>query len=48
MSETSTPETPAPDAAVPQRRVSGVAIRLDGVTKRYPGQDRPAVDDGAW
>jgi osmoprotectant transport system ATP-binding protein len=22
-----------------------VAIRLDGVTKRYPGQDRPAVDD---
>ncbi|MGY1843306.1 ABC transporter ATP-binding protein [Modestobacter sp. SYSU DS0875] len=27
-----------------ERRVSGVAIRLDGVTKRYPGQDKPAVD----
>ncbi|MGY2080595.1 ABC transporter ATP-binding protein [Modestobacter sp. SYSU DS0657] len=27
-----------------ERRVSGVAIRLDGVTKRYPGQEKPAVD----
>ncbi|MCF6507685.1 ATP-binding cassette domain-containing protein [Blastococcus sp. MG754426] len=27
------------------RRISGVPIRLEGVTKRYPGQDRPAVDD---
>ncbi|CCG01212.1 ABC transporter ATP-binding protein [Blastococcus saxobsidens] len=27
------------------RHISGVSIRLDGVTKRYPGQDRPAVDD---
>jgi len=27
-----------------ERRISGVSIRLDGVTKRYPGQDRPAVD----
>jgi osmoprotectant transport system ATP-binding protein len=35
---------PAPPET-PERRVSGVAIRLDGVTKRYPGQDRPAVDD---
>ena len=26
------------------RRTSGLPIRLDGVTKRYPGQDRPAVD----
>ena len=34
---------PAPATAA--RRVSGVPIRLEGVTKRYPGQDRPAVDD---
>jgi osmoprotectant transport system ATP-binding protein len=27
------------------RNISGVPIRLEGVTKRYPGQDRPAVDD---
>ncbi|SCX58435.1 osmoprotectant transport system ATP-binding protein [Klenkia marina] len=27
-----------------QRTVSGVAIRLEGVTKRYPGQQKPAVD----
>jgi osmoprotectant transport system ATP-binding protein len=27
-----------------ERRISGVPIRLEGVTKRYPGQDRPAVD----
>ncbi|MCZ2858593.1 ABC transporter ATP-binding protein [Blastococcus sp. VKM Ac-2987] len=27
------------------RHISGVAIRLEGVTKRYPGQDQPAVDD---
>jgi osmoprotectant transport system ATP-binding protein len=26
------------------RRTSGLPIRLEGVTKRYPGQDRPAVD----
>jgi osmoprotectant transport system ATP-binding protein len=26
------------------RRASGLPIRLEGVTKRYPGQDRPAVD----
>lgn len=26
------------------RTVSGVAIRLEGVTKRYPGQQKPAVD----
>ncbi|MGY1839320.1 MULTISPECIES: ATP-binding cassette domain-containing protein [unclassified Modestobacter] len=36
---------PASGGPVPgERRVSGVAIRLDGVTKRYPGQDQPAVD----
>jgi osmoprotectant transport system ATP-binding protein len=28
----------------PGRRTSGLPIRLEGVTKRYPGQDRPAVD----
>ena len=26
------------------RRTTGVAIRLEGVTKRYPGQDSAAVD----
>ncbi|MCZ2827324.1 ATP-binding cassette domain-containing protein [Modestobacter sp. VKM Ac-2986] len=26
------------------RRASGLPIRLEGVTKRYPGQDKPAVD----
>jgi osmoprotectant transport system ATP-binding protein len=37
---------PVPSApATPARRVSGVPIRLEHVTKRYPGQDRPAVDD---
>ncbi|RFU21467.1 ATP-binding cassette domain-containing protein [Geodermatophilus marinus] len=36
------PAPPAP--APPGRRVSGVPIRLEEVTKRYPGQDRPAVD----
>ncbi|SNR47033.1 osmoprotectant transport system ATP-binding protein [Blastococcus mobilis] len=42
MSET-LPVPSAPPA--PARRVSGVPIRLEHVTKRYPGQDRPAVDD---
>ena len=42
MSET-LPVSSAP--AAPARRVSGVPIRLEHVTKRYPGQDRPAVDD---
>ncbi|WP_199522256.1 ABC transporter ATP-binding protein [Geodermatophilus marinus] len=41
MSDT-LPAPPAP--APPGRRVSGVPIRLEEVTKRYPGQDRPAVD----
>jgi osmoprotectant transport system ATP-binding protein len=36
---------PAATAGAPDRRVSGVPIHLEGVTKRYPGQDRPAVDD---
>ncbi|MEI4271739.1 ABC transporter ATP-binding protein [Klenkia sp. LSe6-5] len=39
MSE-STPTTTVAE----ERTVSGVSIRLEGVTKRYPGQDVPAVD----
>ncbi|MBF4624322.1 ABC transporter ATP-binding protein [Clavibacter sp. VKM Ac-2872] len=35
MSETSTPTAP---------EISGRSILLDGVTKRYPGQAKPAVD----
>ncbi|MGY1750012.1 ABC transporter ATP-binding protein [Modestobacter sp. SYSU DS0511] len=35
---------PGSAPATGERRVSGVAIRLDGVTKRYPGQEKPAVD----
>ena len=31
--------------AAPARQVSGVPIRLDAVTKRYPGQAAAAVDD---
>ena len=43
MSETTTTHRdPAGD--LPQRTVSGVSIRLEGVTKRYPGQRTPAVD----
>ena len=43
MSETTTTHRdPAGD--LPQRTVSGVSIRLEGVTKRYPGQQTPAVD----
>jgi osmoprotectant transport system ATP-binding protein len=37
------PSTPA--APAPARHISGVPIRLEGVTKHYSGQDRPAVDD---
>ena len=43
MSDTLSVPSSAP--AAPARRVSGVPIRLEHVTKRYPGQDRPAVDD---
>ncbi len=32
------------DTTTAGRRTSGLPIRLEGVTKRYPGQDRPAVD----
>jgi osmoprotectant transport system ATP-binding protein len=39
---TTTHRDPAGD--LPQRTVSGVSIRLEGVTKRYPGQRTPAVD----
>jgi osmoprotectant transport system ATP-binding protein len=35
---------PVPSTA-PARHISGVPIRLEHVTKHYPGQDRPAVDD---
>jgi osmoprotectant transport system ATP-binding protein len=42
--EPTVPVRTAPPVA-PERQVSGVSIRLEGVTKRYPGQDRPAVDD---
>ncbi|SFF65198.1 ABC transporter ATP-binding protein [Blastococcus tunisiensis] len=50
MSETLPSEAqPAPPTAAEpgrdDRNISGVPIRLDGVTKRYPGQDVPAVDD---
>ncbi|MGY5883040.1 ABC transporter ATP-binding protein [Modestobacter lacusdianchii] len=48
MSDTLSTADAHSDDPAPQggegRRVSGVSIRLDGVTKRYPGQDRPAVD----
>jgi osmoprotectant transport system ATP-binding protein len=42
VSETTLEPAPAPGA--PDRGVSGVPIRLEDVTKHYPGQDRPAVD----
>ena len=45
MSETTLEPAGGVTAAPADRRVSGVPIRLEGVTKRYPGQDRPAVDD---
>ena len=35
---------PPSAAGSASREVSGLPIRLDGVTKRYPGQDQPAVD----
>ncbi|GAB4081247.1 ATP-binding cassette domain-containing protein [Modestobacter muralis] len=40
-------ETTAPTGATAVdtgRRASGLPIRLEGVTKRYPGQGKPAVD----
>jgi osmoprotectant transport system ATP-binding protein len=40
---TSVPSTAAPVNG--DRQISGVPIRLDGVTKRYPGGGHPAVDD---
>ena len=44
MSETLPARAPAPAPAAAPRPVSGVLIRLESVTKRYPGQDRSAVD----
>jgi osmoprotectant transport system ATP-binding protein len=35
--------TAPPPAGAADRQVSGVSIRLEGVTKRYPGQSTPAV-----
>jgi osmoprotectant transport system ATP-binding protein len=40
---TATTTAPAPDAS-DATAVSGVSIRLERVTKRYPGQPQPAVD----
>jgi osmoprotectant transport system ATP-binding protein len=39
------PVSSTPAAPAPARHISGVPIRLEHVTKHYPGQDRPAVDD---
>ena len=44
MSDTTVEPTGATAAGGNDRQVSGVAIRLEGVTKRYPGQAQPAVD----
>jgi len=44
VSETTADPTGATAAGDSSRRVSGVSIRLEGVTKRYPGQAAPAVD----
>jgi osmoprotectant transport system ATP-binding protein len=46
VSETTAERTDSTAAAggIVDRRVSGVSIRLEGVTKRYPGQSTPAVD----
>ena len=42
MSETAAPT--GATAVVKGREASGLPIRLEGVTKRYPGQGKPAVD----
>jgi osmoprotectant transport system ATP-binding protein len=46
VSETTAERTDSTAAAggTVDRRVSGVSIRLEGVTKRYPGQSTPAVN----
>jgi len=45
VSEHTTERTPPAAGHDPaERRVSGVSIRLEGVTKRYSGQAEPAVD----
>jgi len=44
VSDTTVEPTGATAAGGNDRQVSGVAIRLEGVTKRYPGQAQPAVD----
>ena len=45
MSDTLPAPSPLAEPDGGARHVSGVPIRLEGVTKRYPGQDTPAVDD---
>ncbi|MFQ1004244.1 ABC transporter ATP-binding protein [Modestobacter sp. SSW1-42] len=42
MSETTAPA--GATAVATGRKASGLPIRLEGVTKRYPGQGKPAVD----
>jgi len=44
VSETVTQHSAPTGEDVAARTVSGVSIRLEGVTKRYPGQQTPAVD----
>ena len=46
MSDTTAERSGATTAAPArtERQVSGVSIRLEGVTKSYPGQGKPAVD----
>ncbi|MFE9577531.1 ATP-binding cassette domain-containing protein [Nocardia sp. NPDC006044] len=38
------PEVTNPPAPAAERNVTGAAIKLDGVVKRYKGQDTPAVE----
>jgi osmoprotectant transport system ATP-binding protein len=45
VSETLPAPTEADRPGSDDRHISGVPIRLEGVTKRYPGQEVPAVDD---
>jgi osmoprotectant transport system ATP-binding protein len=44
MADTTTTVTPTDDRPEHEAEVSGRPIRLEGVTKRYPGQAKPAVD----
>ncbi len=44
MSDIARTTAPAVDPAPEDRPITGRSIHLDAVTKRYPGQERPAVD----